>query len=314
MRLDPALIALVLVAALFHASWNAIVKSDRDRLASFGLVMFAGSVLGLTALPFVPSPDRGSWPYLVGSMLTHNFYYFFLLRAYAHGDLSHVYPIARGLGPLIVALLSGGLAGEYLTPTAAIGVALVSGGIGSLAFSTGWPRGHEWRPVAYAVGTGLAIACYTLVDGLGVRRSHAPLGYIVWLNIFEGPWVLAAAAWQRGRGLLSYLAAQWWRGTAGGVIATLAYAIAVYAMSRGALAYVATLRARPRCCSPRRSGRCCCTKASARGGSLPRRSSPPAFYSSACRSDESRSRSRRSRLADCRAPRTPAHRRHHGHR
>lgn len=242
MQLDPTLVGLVLLAAFFHATWNAIVKSDRDRLAAFGLVMLAGSILGLAALPFVPSPDRASWPYLAGSMIVHNFYYFFLLRAYAHGDLSHVYPIARGLGPLIVAALSGRLAGEYLGVVEALGVGCVSGGVASLAFGSGWPRGGEWRPVLYAAGTGLAIAAYTLFDGLGVRQSQQPLGYIVWLNILEGPWVFAAAVWLRGRKLLPYLATQWWRGAAGGVVATLAYAIAVYAMSRGALAYVATLR------------------------------------------------------------------------
>ncbi len=242
MQLDPTLAGLVLLAAFLHASWNAIVKSDRDRLASFGLVMLTGAVLGVAALPFAPSPDRASWPYLIGSMTAHTFYYFFLLRAYAHGDLSHVYPIARGLGPLIVATLSGRLAGEYLNAVEALGVGLVSGGVASLAFSGGWPRGHEWRPVLYAAATGFAIAGYTLVDGLGVRLSQQPVGYIVWLNILEGPWVFAAAVWLRGRRLLPYLATHWWRGTAGGVVATIAYAIAVYAMSRGALAYVATLR------------------------------------------------------------------------
>jgi drug/metabolite transporter (DMT)-like permease len=240
--LDPTLVALVLLAALCHASWNAVVKSDRDRLASFGLVMLAGSILGLAALPFAPAPAPRSWPYLTASMLTHNFYYFFLLRSYAHGDLGHVYPIARGLGPLIVATLSGRLAGEYLTTPEAVGVALVSGGIASLAFGGGWPRGHEWRPVLYAVGTGIAISGYTLVDGLGVRQSDAPLGYIVWLNILEGPWVFLAAIWYRRAALIPYLRTQWWRGAAGGVVATIAYAIAVWAMSRGALANVAALR------------------------------------------------------------------------
>ncbi len=242
MKLDPFVAALVLLAALMHASWNAVVKSDRDRLASFGLVMLAGSVLGLAALPFASPLPRVAWPYLAASIIAHNFYYFFLLRAYAHGDLSHVYPIARGLGPLLVAVLSGRLAGEYLSLSEASGVALVSGGIASLAFSTGWPRGSEWRPVLYATGTGLAIAGYTLVDGLGVRASGNALGYIVWLNILEGPWVFVAALWKRGPALWPYLQTHWWRGTAGGIVATLAYAIAVWAMSIGAMAQVAALR------------------------------------------------------------------------
>jgi len=143
---------------------------------------------------------------------------------------------------LIVATLSGRLAGEYLSAPEAVGVACVSGGIASLAFSAGWPRGSEWRPVAYATGTGLAIAGYTLVDGLGVRTAHEPMSYIVWLNILEGPWVFIAAVWYRGATLIPYLRTHWWRGTAGGIVATIAYAIAIWAMSRGALANVAALR------------------------------------------------------------------------
>jgi len=133
--------------------------------------MFAGTVMAAFVVPFVPVPNAAAWPYLLGSILAHNFYYFFLLRAYAHGDLSHVYPISRGIGPLLVAALSGRLAGEYLSTVEAVGIGLVSGGIASLALSRGWPRGGEWRPLLYALGTGVAIASYTMVDGLGARAS-----------------------------------------------------------------------------------------------------------------------------------------------
>ncbi len=194
MKIDPAVAALVLFAALMHASWNAIVKSDRDRLMSFGLVMLAGSLIAVPFLPFVAFPSAEAWPYLIGSIIVHNFYYFFLLRAYAHGDLSHVYPIARGLGPLLVAIFSGRLAGEYLSVAESAGVTLLSFGIASLAFSHGLPRnGAEWKPVLYAVGTGISIAGYTMCDGLGVRASGDAIGYIAWLNLLEGPWVLVAA-------------------------------------------------------------------------------------------------------------------------
>jgi drug/metabolite transporter (DMT)-like permease len=244
MKVDPTVAALVLFAALLHASWNAIVKSDRDRLMSFGLVMMAGSLIAVPVLPVVAMPGATAWPYLIASVVVHNFYYFFLLRAYAHGDLSHVYPIARGLGPLLVAVLSGRLAGEYLSFAESAGVTLLSIGIASLAFGHGLPRNSaEWKPVLYALGTGVCIAGYTLVDGLGVRASGDAIGYIAWLNLLEGPWVLGAALWWRGRErVVPYLRAYWWRGTAGGIIATLGYGIAIWAMSVGALAHVAALR------------------------------------------------------------------------
>lgn len=244
MKIDPAVAGLVLFAALLHASWNAIIKSDTDRLMSFGLVMMAGCLIAVPFLPFVAFPSAAAWPYLIASVIVHNFYYFFLLRAYAHGDLSHVYPIARGLGPLLVAIFSGRLAGEYLSLAESAGVTLLSFGIASLAFGHGLPRNSaEWKPVLYALGTGVSIAGYTMVDGLGVRASQDALSYIVWLNLLEGPWVLVVALWWRGaERVIPYMRAYWWRGTAGGVIATAGYGIAIWAMSVGALAHVAALR------------------------------------------------------------------------
>ncbi|MBI3453931.1 MAG: EamA family transporter [Rhodospirillales bacterium] len=242
MKLDPLVAGLVLLAALMHASWNAVVKSDPERLISFGVIMLAGAVMGLILAPFVPFPTAVAWPYLIGSMIVHNLYYFYLLRAYAHGDLSHVYPIARGLGPLLVALFSGAVVGELLNLREVAGVVLVSIGITSLALAKGLPRGAEWRPTVYAVITGITIAAYTVIDGLGARLSGNALSYIVWLNILEGPWVMVAAIWQRKRAVLPYLRVYWWRGAAGGVVATIGYGIAIWALSLGAMAHVAALR------------------------------------------------------------------------
>ena len=246
MVLDPLVIGLVLLAALMHASWNAILKADGareggDRLATFGLVMLAGTILGLAVAPFVALPDPASWRWIALSTFIHNFYYFFLLRAYAHGDLSHVYPIARGLGPTLVALFSGVLVGEELRFHEALGVMLVSFGIFGLTFGKGL-AGLEWRPTLYAVLTGVTIAGYTVADGIGARVSGAAFSYIVWLNVCEGPWVfLAALVLRRGK-LWGYLRRHWRRGAAGGVIATAGYGIAVWALSVGAMAHVAALR------------------------------------------------------------------------
>jgi drug/metabolite transporter (DMT)-like permease len=242
MKLDPVLMALILCAALMHASWNAIVKSERDRLIGFGVVMMAGTVLCLPLLPFLGPLAWAALPWLLLSSLIHVFYYFFLLSAYAHGDLSHVYPIARGLGPTLVAIFSGALIGEHLRVHEAGGVLLVSLGIMALALAKGL---KDWggRGTVFAVVTGFAIAGYTFADGLGARASGNAIAYIAWLNVLEGPWVLVYAAWRRGGGpVLLYLRAQGWRSALGGVIATLGYGIAIYALSVGAMAHVAALR------------------------------------------------------------------------
>jgi drug/metabolite transporter (DMT)-like permease len=197
--------------------------------------------MGLAIVPFVPFPAAASWKWLAASTIIHYFYYFFLLRAYAHGDLSHVYPIARGLGPTLVAIFSDALIGERISLQAGLGVGLVSLGIIGLALGNGW-RGLGGRGTFFAVLTGLTIAGYTVADGTGVRNAGNPLSYIAWLNIIEGPWVFLAALYVRGPALLPYLKAQWWRGSLGGVVATIGYGIAIWALSLGAMANVAALR------------------------------------------------------------------------
>ena len=242
MKLDPAIVGLILVSALIHASWNAIVKSDSDRLLSFGIVMLMGTFIGLAAVPFTEVPAPEAWPWLLASVTIHVFYYVFLLRAYALGDLSFVYPIARGLAPLLVALLAGRLASEALTGMEKLGLFLVSAGIVGLAFARGLPARGEARALGFAVLTGITIAAYSVVDGIGARLSGDPLGYIAWLNVLEGPWVFVFAALRRGRATLPYLRAYWWRGAAGGTIATIGYGIAIWALSMGAMAHVTALR------------------------------------------------------------------------
>ena len=242
MKLDLAVAALVLLSALLHASWNAVVKSDADRLLSFGVVMMMGTIIGLAAAPFVAFPAWEAWKWLIASVVIHNFYYFFLLRAYAVGDLSHVYPIARGLAPLLVAILAGRFVGEALETREIAGVLMVSLGIVGLAFSRGMPRGKEWHPIGYALLTGVTIAGYSVVDGLGARASGDALGYIAWLNVWEGPWAFIFAVWRRGGATIPYLRQYWWRGVGGGTVATIGYGIAIWALSLGAMAHVIALR------------------------------------------------------------------------
>src|SRR3977135_431290 len=112
MVVSPLIVALLLMAALMHASWNALLKSDQsDRLATFGVIMTTGTVMGLCAVPFLPWIEPGAWKYLVASTLIHVLYYTFLLKAYSYGDLSHTYPIARGLGPRLGDVVSARLVG-----------------------------------------------------------------------------------------------------------------------------------------------------------------------------------------------------------
>jgi drug/metabolite transporter (DMT)-like permease len=257
--LDPVVIGLLLAAALMHASWNALLKSDTgDRLATFGVIMLTGSLMSLPLAAFLPFPPQQAWLWLLASVIVHNFYYFFLLKAYATGDLSHTYPIARGLGPLLVAIFSGRLLGEYLRIQDGVGVALVSLGILTLAapqrLADGEPLSHALRgrhrlATIYAALTGVTIAGYLFSDGLGVRAAgptfEHKLSYIVWLSICEGPWMIVAALYLRPLSVATFLRKGprgWWRGAVGGAVATIGYAIAVWALAAGPIAHVAAVR------------------------------------------------------------------------
>jgi drug/metabolite transporter (DMT)-like permease len=243
MSLSLGVIGLVLFAALLHASWNALVKTDTDRLAAMGMMCASGGVVGVVLVPFTTWPTAQAWPYLIGSVIVHHGYYFGLIMAYRHGDLAQVYPIARGLGPFLVAMLSLPLIGEALGSGQMFGVALVSTGLISLAFAANAKgRPVHWHPLLFAGFTGLTIAAYTFLDGLGARAAATPLSYIAWLNLLEGPWLPLAAVYMRGRGVTGYLRQHWWRGALAGLISALAYAIVMWAMTLGAIAAVAALR------------------------------------------------------------------------
>src|SRR6185369_967308 len=251
MVVEPIVVVLLLAAALMHATWNALLKADRsDRLATFGVIMTTGTVMGLVAVPFLPKIEFAAWKFLATSVVVHVAYYTFLLKAYSYGDLSHTYPIARGLGPLLVALVSGQLIGEHLRVQDVGGVVLLSAGLVALALpSKGMVSasgGRHGLATLFAVLTGITIAAYIIADGMGVRAAGPDfqhrLAYIAWLCVLEGPWLLVLAIVLRPKTVWSHLRRYWWRGMIGGVIANTGYGIAIYALVLGPMAHVAALR------------------------------------------------------------------------
>jgi drug/metabolite transporter (DMT)-like permease len=231
--------AIVLFAALLHASWNALLKGTSDRLWSMTIMGIATALACAALLPFLPTPLRASWPYLVGSSVLHIGYNIFLIRAYRSGEFGSAYPIARGSSPLLVTLGAAAVAGEAPSTFGIAGIVLVSGGIISLAF-----RGRRLPEagIFYALGTGLIIAAYSVTDGIGGRLSGSPVSYTLWMCLL---WGLTAAPvyWLRRRD--NHL----WRGARstsaaalGGLVSLLAYGIVIFAMTRAPMGSVSALR------------------------------------------------------------------------
>lgn len=241
--MSATIFAAVLLAAFLHATWNAMVKVSADRLSAMGLLTLTSGLASLAALPFVPAPTAEAWPFLAASVLIHILYRLCLVRAYQHGDLGHVYPIARGTGPLIVVLLSATVAGEVLPPATLAGVLIIALGVMALALRGGPKLLEEPRPLLYALATGACIAAYTLTDGLGGRANDGHgAAYVLWLLALDMPIFVAAVAVRRGRSFWTVVRREWARGTAGGIMSVAAYALAVWAMTQAPLAAVAALR------------------------------------------------------------------------
>lgn len=232
----------VLCAALLHSSWNAIAHSIKDRLTGFALLGFTALVLGLIAAPFLEFPAAACWPLLATSAVTHVGYNLFLMQSYRLGEFNQVYPLARGTSPWLVALIATFAVGEELPTTHLIGVLVVSGGLVSLVVAGGLPGRSEIPALAAAACTGILIAGYTVLDGVGVRRSGTAAGYTAWLFILDGLPVLIIAWIARGRDLVGAARTHLRAAVVAGILSVGAYGLVLWAQTRGQLASIAALR------------------------------------------------------------------------
>lgn len=235
------MVAAVLGAALLHATWNAIAHRIADRLVGFGVIgtthVVGGAALAVAGGP----PPAAAWPYIVASAAVHVAYNLLLLAGYQLGEFSEVYPLARGAAPLIVAGASFAVLDRPLPTQDVIGIVAVSAGIVALVAAGGRPRRAQLPALAAAGATGVTIAAYTIIDGLGVTTSPL-LAYIGWMFLLQGAVVAALAALRRRDRLVPLLRRHAVPGLAGGVISLAAYSIVLWAQTSGALAPIAALR------------------------------------------------------------------------
>ncbi|MBI3503549.1 MAG: EamA family transporter [Proteobacteria bacterium] len=240
--MELAVFLLVLCSAVVHATWNAMIKAATDRQASFETMFVAQGVTSICLIPFVAIPAPESWPNLAASAVLSVGYVYFLQRAYRVGDFSQIYPLARGVAPLLVAIASVLILKEEIGFTAQAAVFLISLGIISLSLSRGADDLRNPKPVLWALGSSCFIACYTVVDGIGARVSGSPHGYIVWLSLLTSILVpgLMRAASPGARPPVS------WRTRRIGIVAGLmSYAagwIVIWAMTQAPLPLVSALR------------------------------------------------------------------------
>ncbi len=230
-------LVLAFLAAILHALWNAIVKGVEDRAVALGMISLGHVIPAFAVIAFVPSPGLQALPYIAASTVIHWGYYVFLVVAYRYGELSFVYPVARGLAPIGVAAGALLLFDETLPMIAWAGIFAISAGVVSLAAA----RRVDRRAVIASLATAFAIAAYSVIDGIGIRISDHPIGYIAWLFAAEITVVAFVAVRWTSRiratapGILLL-------GFAGGIMSGLAYALVLYAKTLAPLGYVSAIR------------------------------------------------------------------------
>ncbi|MCK0151551.1 DMT family transporter [Marivita sp. S6314] len=235
--MSPAVLGIVLLAALLHALWNALVKASGDRTVTLGLIALGHCLPAILLLPFVPIPNGVAFWYIAASTVIHWAYYYFLNISYRFGDLSLVYPIARGAAPVMVALGAMIWADETLGWIAWSGILAISAGIMVLATV----RNADKRGIGAALLTSAIIAAYSIVDGIGIRASGTPVGYVVWLfaaEICVAVFVMASRVERyRAMALKTQML-----GLTGGVISGLAYGLALFAKTLAPIGIVSAVR------------------------------------------------------------------------
>jgi len=229
----------VLAAAVTHATWNAIAHGIKDQTLAFALIGVGGIVVAIPLVIFAAAPRPDCWPYLAASIVIHVFYNLLLMQCYRLGEFGQVYPLARGTSPLVVTILAAIFVHEHLALPQIAGVLVVSGGLATLVVAGRRPSRAAFLA---AIGTGLTIAAYTTVDGVGVRLSHSPIGYIGWLMLLESLGVPMFALIRRRDVLLKQRPRILLSGLAAGALSVLAYGLVLWAQTRGALAPIAALR------------------------------------------------------------------------
>jgi len=231
--------AVIMLGAALHAIWNAVVKGGGDKLLTTCLITSVAGGIALVLVPFLALPAKESWPYLGASVVFQVVYFVLVAKTYRITDMSQAYPIMRGTAPLLVANASVVLFAEPLSAIAWLGIAVICAGILSMAAT---PSPGQRKGLILALINAGVIAGYTLIDGLGVRKSGAPVAYTLWIFLLTGIPLAIWALATRKRVFCTYVARNWRLGVVGGLGTIASYGLALWAMTQAPVAMVSTLR------------------------------------------------------------------------
>jgi drug/metabolite transporter (DMT)-like permease len=231
-----------LLAALTHAAWNAWLKKSSPDFVGLAAISIGWLIFGVAGLLYVGLPTSSHWPYLLTTTVVHTIYAALLVSAYRRGELSLTYPIARGTGPVIVAIAAPLLLHEPLAGPNVLAVTMIVAGILVIGLAGGGADLHNRHAIILSLATGGAIALYTLIDAAGARSGPSPYTYSAWLFVLSAIAQLAVSGMVHRKATLTLLKPQLGRGVAVGILSAVAYTIVLWALTVAPAALVAAVR------------------------------------------------------------------------
>jgi drug/metabolite transporter (DMT)-like permease len=238
MLMSPPVVAAVLFGAVLHAGWNVAVRAGGDRKAETVLLVGGATLIAVVVLPFLPQPHAAAWRYLLVSAVAQTAYFVLIAEAYARGGITLVYPLMRGVAPMLTLFAAWLLLGEMLPTAAWLGVAVICCGV--MLQARGRGDAAETSAIRLALANAVVISCYTLIDAVGARVSGAPVAYTLWLFPLAALPTMVWLHWRTPPRWPSMRAAL--RGVGGGASSIGAYALTLWAMTHAPVAPVAALR------------------------------------------------------------------------
>ena len=231
----------VMAAAFLHALWNALIKVGTSKVGGMVILSLVEIPIGLAVVAFTPAINPDAVPWVIAAGATHFFYKFFLTYAYDRGDLSRVYPIARGAAPMLVTLVGIFVLSDAMTGLQYAAIAVLAAGILLMARGV-FTSGENRRLLPFALGSALATATYTLIDGMGARVSESPVAYVAWVFVADGLFFGLGMILLRGVDILPRDRKAWLMGSFASAASYGAYAVSIWAMTLAPIALVAALR------------------------------------------------------------------------
>ena len=240
--MDPIVFTAVIFASMFHATWNGMVKKHSNKVTALSAIILGHVPISIIAVIFLPMPSFDSLPYIIVSAFIHQGYNWFLLKSYSVGDLTKVYPIARGFGPIIATIISIFFLGLIISKASILSISLVCAGILIISLF-GYKTINNLNIIKYSLITGFFIGLYTVIDGYGARVSLSAISYMSWgfiLSAMLFPILLKINKYDNiFRNIINDGKAIFW---IGGSISYLVYGVVIWGFTKAPIPMVSALR------------------------------------------------------------------------